>query len=196
MKKKALLIPFFLTVINAYSQSGSKIKFGIKIGVAFAKSKLEYPDNSLYKFQTKSGLIAGGYADFGINKNVTFQSALLYVRKGVIEGTQSYQYNYRSGKLYNYLEIPVNILYSSPAKKGNYFIGGGLSPAIKLNNYLYGDELKSFDLGVNLLAGYKFPIGFSINLGYTHGLLNVSGFKDYISKIQNKYFSIIAGYEF
>ena len=195
MKNKVLFTSLLFFAANAFSQPGSKIKFGIKLGVALAKSKLEYPDNSSYKFQTKSRLIAGGYVDFGINKDVVFQPALLYVRKGVRETTQS-QYNYGSNVLFNYLEIPLNILYSVPAKKGNYFIGGGLSPAIKLNNYLYGDELKSVDLGVNLLAGYKFSVGFSINIGYTYGLLNVSNNKEYASKIQNKYFSLAAGYEF
>ena len=81
-------------------------------------------------------------------------------------------------------------------KKGIYFWGGGLSPAIVLNRYLNGSEIKSFDLGINVLAGYQFPMGFSINLGYTYGLLNLSSNKSYISKIQNKYFSLTTSFEF
>ncbi|MDN3659310.1 outer membrane beta-barrel protein [Ferruginibacter paludis] len=198
MEKKLCCTAFLFLAINLFGQSPGKVKFGIKLGTAVAKSRVEYNDDntSTFKYRAKTGLIAGGYIDIAINKTVSFQPAILYVRKGVKEIMQSSQYFYGTKMAFNYMELPLNILYASYVKTGNYFIGGGLSPAIKLSDYLYGDELKSFDLGIDVLVGYKSQMGFSINLGYTYGMLNVSDFKNYIKKIQNKYFSIALGYEF
>lgn len=194
MKKKFYCSILLLLTMNAYRQQASTIKFGIKFGAAFAKNKLEFTNNSVpYNLKTKIGLMAGCYVDFLVNEKMLFQPALLYVRKGAKEQTG---YTYSPSLIYNYLEIPLNILYRSPAKNGRYFFGGGLSPAFRFTNHLYGNELKSFDLGANVLAGYQFPMGFSINLGYTYGMLNVSKFKESISKIQNRYFSLPVGYEF
>ena len=162
MKKKLCSTAVLFLAINLFGQSPGKVKFGIKLGTAVAKSKLEYNDNSYsYKHRSKTGLIVGCYVDVAINKAVSFQPALLYVRKGVKEIMQSSQYSYGTNIAFNYLELPLNILYVSYVKTGNYFIGGGLSPAIKLSDYLYGDELKSFDLGIDVLAGYKSQMGFS-----------------------------------
>ena len=95
---------------------------------------------------------------------------------------------------YNYFELPLNVLYKLPSNNSKYYLGGGLSPAIKTKDYYYGGLTKEFDLGINLSAAFKVPIGFSINLNYTYGLLNVSGFGT--SEIKNRYLGLTAGYEF
>ena len=121
MKKKALFIPFLLTVINAYSQSGSKIKFGIKLGVALANAKMEYTDNSISRnFTTKTGLVAGCFSDILVSKTFIFQPALLYVRKGT-RGSNLYYTDYPTK--YNFLEIPLNVLCRYSRKKRNIFLG-------------------------------------------------------------------------
>ena len=194
MKNKFATITLLLFTLNVYSQQAGKVKFGIKLGAVFAKSKIEYTGTDYpYNFNMKTGLSIGGYADFLVSKNFVFQPALLYVRKGAkVTGL----YSYNEPLYFNYFEIPLNILYRPAAKKGMYFFGIGLSPAIRLNYYYNGSQLKSFDLGINALAGYQFPIGFSINLNYTYGIMNVSENKEFISTIQNKYFSLTVGYEF
>jgi hypothetical protein len=192
MKKKFFSVILILAGVCAYSQPGNKLKYGIKLGLAFANTKLDYTDVSP-KIKAKTGFTAGGFVDLPISKSTIFQAALLYVRKGGKEAeVNGYTYPFN----YNYLEIPLNILYKSKAGNGNYFLGGGFSPAFHLNSAYYGNAIKGFDLGINLLASYQTAIGFSINLGYTYGLLNAAGKNDYITKIQNRYFSITAGYEF
>ncbi len=185
MKKLCSVLPLFLLVMNVYSQQERIVKFGVKAGVAFAALKQDYVDNSSSSNSVmKPGLIFGGFANIAISKSIFFQPSILYVSK-------RYDYYNRN----HYLEIPLNILYKAQTKRGIFLTGGGVSPAFILNNY-YGNQIKQFDLGVNVLVGYQLPIGFSINLGYTYGLLNLSSNKSYISKIQNKYFSLTAGYEF
>ncbi len=185
MKKLCSVIPLFLLVMNVYCQQETSVKFGIKAGVAFATLKQDYIDSSFSSNSVvKPGLIFGGFANIAISKSIFFQPSILYVSK-------RYDYYNRN----HYLEIPLNILYKAQTKRGIFLSGGGVSPAFILNNY-YGNQIKQFDLGIGVLVGYQLPIGFSINLGYTYGLLNLSSNKSYISKIQNKYFSLTAGYEF
>jgi hypothetical protein len=44
--------------------------------------------------------------------------------------------------------------------------------------------------------GYEIPIGFSLNLNYTHGLVNVSGVREYMPVFRNRSFGIAVGYTF
>jgi Outer membrane protein beta-barrel domain len=193
MMKKILCGVFLLAVINVYSQSVNKLSYGIKTGLAFANTQKGYNNNSASEIKVKTGFMAGGFLNFSLGKSLVFQPALLYVRKGGNEFTgNSYSIPFH----FNYLEIPLNLLYKSGTGRGTYFLGGGLSPALHLNSEYYGSEIKDFDLGINFLAVYKIPIGFSINLGYTYGLINASSNKGYIKTIKNRYFSITVGYEF
>ncbi len=194
MKTHICFILFLFCTINSYSQPAYKITHGIKAGVAFADIKMNYVNNSSSPgIKMKTDIVVGSYLNIAANKHLVFQPALLYVGKGTRDSRQDfYSYPYK----FNYLEIPLNMLYKSQVKNGIYFIGGGLSPAFLLNNKEFRNEIKSFDLGINVLAAYMLPIGFSINLGYTYGLVNLSNNKEYISNIQNRYFSIAAGYEF
>jgi len=103
------------------------------------------------------------------------QPALLYVRKGA---KQHFQNTYANPLVYNYIEIPLNIVYTTKTGNSIFGLGGGLSPAFKLNTVLATNETKNFDLGVNVLAMYQWAIGFSANVRYTYSLLNTSAVKN------------------
>ena len=192
MKKQLFSVILTLAVINAYSQPEHKLKFGIRMGLAFANTKLDY-SNIETRVKMKTGFMAGGFFNFSLNKNLVFQPALLYVVKG---GNEFSGNGYSIPFNFDYLEVPLNILYQSTGGSGTYFLGGGLSPALHLNSAYDGNELKDVDLGIDFLAGYKIPIGFSFNMAYTYGLINATDNKEFIKTIRNRYFSITAGYEF
>jgi hypothetical protein len=187
MKKQLITVIILFAALNVFSQQEDKIKFGIKTGIAFTNTKLVYVnDPPLGSLQTKNGFILGCFLNISFSKNVVFQPSVLYVGKG---------YNNYYYYAYHYLEIPLNILYKTQTKSGIFLLGGGVSPAFILSTYS-GNQIKKFDFGINVLAGYQLPIGFSINVGYTYGLLNLSNNKNYISNIQNKYLGLTVGYEF
>ena len=192
MKKQLFSVILILAVINAYSQPEHKLKFGIRMGLAFANTKLDYY-NVDTRVKMKTGFMTGGFVNFSLSKNIVFQPELLYVSKGGNEFTEN---GYSIPFSFDYLEVPLNILYQSTGGSGTYFLGGGLSPALHLNRAYDGNEIKDIDLGINFLAGYKIPIGFSFNLAYTYGLINATDNKEFIKTIRNRYFSITAGYEF
>ncbi len=193
MKKSCCFFLFAFFSTSIYSQQG-KVKFGMQMGAVFAKTKIEYVNqvNNL-AYASKTGFTGGCYLNYTLNDKLLMQPALLYVSKGA---RQNFQNGFNYPMKYNYLELPLNILYKIKTGTGSYLLGGGLSPALKLNSIRSANEIKSFDLGVNALAIYQFTLGFSVNLRYTYGLLNTSAAKNYFNKIQHKYFSLTAGYEF
>ena len=178
--------------------NSDKIKFGIKAGVAIANAKVEYntttrPDNG--KPKSKLGAMAGVFARMAFGNNACFQPELLMVGKSMKENNQGYFYR----NDLTYLELPLNILYKPSGSKGSFFIGGGPAPAFYIGeNVFYSgyQSVKKFDVGINVLSGYELPIGFSINLNYTHGLLNISENKVDVPVIKNRSFGLTVGYTF
>lgn len=194
MKKTFLIIVNIFLIGKVYSQSTGNITYGLKLGLAVVNTQIDYPNNSNTNMSSSgsTSLTIGGFLNIPLSKKTAFQPTLLFVSKGVRETSQLFNYNYVTPM--HYLEIPLVWLHQNPKKMGTYFIGGGLSPAFLISDEFY--NVNKFDLGINFLTGFKFPIGFSINAAYTYGLLNLSADKQQISEFKNKYFSIIIGYEF
>lgn len=62
-------------------------------------------------------------------------------------------------------------------------------------------HLKRFDAGINVLAGYKLPMGVFVKLGYSHGFINIDPNKDNAdasdrSSYKNSGFNVVVGYMF
>ncbi len=185
MKAKITIALLLFFSLHIYSQP-VKVRPGLKAGLSFTEVKIKPPSN--YPGDNRrTGLIGGGFINIYLDKKLFLQPAAIFVRKG--------GRNYSSFSM-SYLEIPLCILYKSGREKGGLFFGGGLSPAFNIsrNDYGYQEDVKKFDFGINASAGYLFPIGFSMNLGYTIGILNVSGDEAYT--MHNRYFALTAGYEF
>lgn len=187
-----------LTGHDVKQTNNDGIKFGIKAGVAIAKAKIEYnsatsPGNSEPK--SKLGAMAGVFARMFLGHKAVFQPELLMVGKGAKEINQ--YYSYRTDL--TYLELPLNILYKPSGSKGSFFIGGGPAPSYYIGeNVFYSgyQSFKKFDLGINILTGFELPIGFSINLNYTLGLLNISQDTNDIPTVKNRSFGLTVGYVF
>lgn len=175
-----------------------RIRFGIKAGVAIAKAKIEYspatsPGNAEPK--SKRGAMSGVFARMVLGPKALFQSELLMVGKGAKEINQYYSYRTHL----TYLELPLNVLYKTSDSKGSFFIGGGPAPAFYIGeNIFYGSNqgFKKFDFGINILTGYELPIGFSINLNYTYGLVNINRNNLDGPLTKNRSFGLTVGYVF
>ena len=209
MNKLFLFCMAMAVSISSFSQllslegnetSGKKIIFGIKSGLSVATSNKEY-DANLYpdppKARSLIGAIGGVFLQVPINKKICFQPELQMIGKGMKTKDQYNNFNYPTKT--TYLELPLNILYKPVSTKGSFFIGGGPAPAWFIGeNVFYSSDspIKKFDFGINFLTGYEIPIGFSINLHYTHGLTNISGDKTNIPVLKNRCFGITVGYVF
>jgi hypothetical protein len=207
MKKGLIFLGLIITSGSAFCQlwklegkgtNNDKISFGIKAGMAIANCQVKYntsvmPGNEEPK--SKLGFMGGAFATIRLNEKICFQPELLLVGKGMKENNQSYLYRTDL----TYLELPLNMLYKPAASKGSFFVGGGPAPAIYIGeNIFYAgyQYFKKFDFGINILTGYELPIGFSINLHYTHGLLNISENKTDLPLTRNRCFGLSVGYSF
>ncbi|MGZ8540962.1 MAG: porin family protein, partial [Chitinophagaceae bacterium] len=204
MKKGLLLLVYIIISNSAFCQlwklegkqtSNDKIRFGVKAGITVATCPVEYSSTAIVigypKY--KLGVMGGVFAGILLSKKVCFQPELLIVGKGMKEDNQSY--GVRTDL--TYLELPLNLLYKPTNPKGSFFVGGGPAPAIYIgeNVFYSGPQyFKKFDFGINILAGYELPIGFSINLHYTHGLINISDNKTDLPLTKNRCFGLSVGY--
>jgi hypothetical protein len=202
MKKITMFL--VLAVLLYGTAMAQKIRFGIQAGAVLSDQSIS-GDGIDVSFDSKIGATFGLMADKQIGKSVGFQTALNYVMKG-------YEFN-ESGYgdfsvTLNYLEIPLNFLYRPNAEKG-FFIGGGPSFAFGLGGKAKsGDEeediefggednYKSFDFGLNLMAGYLLSKNLQIALNYNLGLSNIApSSADDEGTLKNNYFGLRLGYFF
>ena len=180
MKKQIAFVLFLLfsTIVFAQDESRdtepvNKLRFGIKAGAAIASMQVKYRSVPADFSENKLGGIVGVLIRTPLKGSLYFQPELLMVGKGYKEK----QSGYDSRVDLTYIELPLNLLYKFSTSKGGVFIGGGPAPAFLIgeNIFYFGNQnSKEFDFGINVLAGYELPIGFSINLNYTHGLVNLT----------------------
>ena len=212
MKKLFILssAAFFLFGSNARSQ---EVRFGATAGATFSNFHTELGDES-YTGKFKPGFTAGVLVDIPMSKQFSFQPALNYVQKGSKDETTEPGYTYKVKTTLSYLELPLNVLYNTRGSKGNFFIGAGPSLSFGLSGkssqesagekssekVKFGssdeDDLKSFDGGANILAGYETKSGFLVSANYYHGLSNLLSDDSDDYKFNNKYFGIKVGYMF
>ena len=125
MKKLFLLSIVLIGATGAFAQT---ITYGIKAGLNFSEISASV-DNITASSNNLTGFHVGGVIDIGY-KSFSIQPGILYTTKGgsstdvVDDGSQTTGASASKVTL-NYLEIPINFLYRSPAGKGNVFIGGG-----------------------------------------------------------------------
>jgi hypothetical protein len=210
---------FFATVS---SQGQEKFRIGLRAGAGMYNLAGNYIFGH-EEYKPVGCLYAGVFAEIPISPQFSFQSALLYVRKGgrgeyFLKSTYHYLY-----QLY-YTELPINLIYKKKLKSGSIFgglgtyIGIGLIGKVKqkYDNVTYTREikfsnkwidgegivLKPLDYGLNLMAGFEFEIGFSIGLYGQMGLANLnvdswegkSASRDSGISIRNMGFGLSFGY--
>lgn len=206
--KKILLSAAVLMSITAYAQ---KIRIGFTTGVAIANYKSKV-DGNTESGNAKAGFTAGVLADIPAGNHLSFQPALNFVQKGT-KDEQTYGGVTEKIKLnINCIELPLNFLYNSRGKNGNFFVGAGPSLAFAISGkakyddgtnklsekikFGSGDEdfMKPVDLGANFIAGYTLQNGISFCLNYNAGLNNLFPHGSEDGRLRSNYFGIKIGY--
>lgn len=192
---------------NTFAQSAEGAAFGIKVGPSFSnvtfKGDGEKPSTSL-----KTSFQGGFYANLPIADELYIQPSLMYEGKGAkFKATEG------SGELnLNYVTLPINILLKPEMVNGAWFvgvgpyIGYGISSKMKVGNNSWDPfkkngsneaDLKRFDGGLNVQAGYEFSAGFNIGINSNLGLVNISNdTNDDNEKMTNTSFGVTLGYTF
>ncbi|WP_286736829.1 MULTISPECIES: porin family protein [Sphingobacterium] len=196
MKRKLLSIAAALCfIVGAKAQTS----YGIKAGLNFSKLKAS-EGNISETSNASTNFYVTGYADMPLANNFSIQPGVSLQGKGG-KDVEDTKLNLM------YIEVPVNFVYSIPTGDvGNVILGAGpyagfgIHAKAKSGNVSesgsFGDfGVKTFDAGLNILAGFKLSNGFLINGGYGLGLTNIA--KDSgESSIKNRLFSVGIGYQF
>jgi hypothetical protein len=208
---KSTFLMMLMILLTALSLS-AQTTFGVTAGVSFANVTAKYQGISA-SLKLKPGVTAGIILNEPLRGNFILQPALNFVQKGykIKDDTGTETVNF------NYLELPVNIIYSVKKNEG-FFIGGGPSLAYGISGrdkvkYAGGsmpddnqkvkfgsgaDEVKGFDFGVNAIAGYRLAGGLMISANYNLGLskINNDDGSGENGTLKNKYYSLKIGYTF
>jgi hypothetical protein len=218
MKKVILALLLIAVISPAFAQS---VKFGISGGLN--ESILNLPNNTDNNNSRLAGFHAGIFSDIDFGK-ISLAPGLYYTTKG--ENNKSFVADpigatfTTSGKVtYNYLELPVNVLYNIPVRSGKFFVGGGPYLAYTLSGRSKGTtiensdgttttstddfklvignqdgDLKRFDFGLGALGGFALNNGLSISGGYEHSVGNIT--KSTTGSVKNNVISVSLGYCF
>src|SRR5205085_11734581 len=103
----------------------------------------------------------------------------------------------------SYIEIPINFVYKPLLGDSRLLLGFGpyVAFGVGASNIEFGSapsQIKRFDAGANVLAGYEMSNRLSFQLNAGLGLLNLANREsgDTKSSIKNTGFGISAGYRF
>lgn len=204
MKQKFyLLISFILFGSAVWSQ---ETRFGVTGGLTLGSWTMSGGGLSI-NTQSTTGFTAGVTAFVPISTQFTIQTGLNFLQKGAKVSDQGDE---EVIKL-NYIELPVHFLYTHDG----FFGGAGPTIAMGIsgkdkstsqgitqtNDIKFGsstnDDLKKFDFGANITAGYMVPSGWMLALNYNFGISNLSPSSNSADgKVTNRYFGIRIGYIF
>ncbi len=204
------------TPSTSTASSTSTTKFGIKAGVNLPSYKLTSAADKEVDTESTINFHVTGFADIALGTSFSFQPALSLQGKGA-KFFDTKQVNAKDVEVKQNtlaVEIPLNFVGKLPAGPGYLYLGAG--PYISANiagqdkvesngqntdtDLKFGDEvgdnLKTTDIGVNVLGGYQFNSGLMLGGGYGYGIRNLapqgSGYKE----INNRVWSFSVGFAF
>jgi hypothetical protein len=210
MKKLILSAAAVLFGLGAFAQA--PMGYGIKAGVNLPNY---HYDNNSNSFDTKSStnFHVTAYLDAPITSNFYIQPGVSLQGKGAKFAEYEFlgnQYSITQNTLW--IEVPVNAVakfYTGDV--GNFYIGAGPYAAFgisgknkitsggsssDLENFKFGkdEDQKSFDAGINFLAGYQLSSGLTLGAGYGLGLSDIAPNGSGSVKQNNRVLSFSVGF--
>ena len=198
---------FFIMAIAAIAiqtAAAQMTSFGVTAGAVVSNYSAKAEGEETPKLDSKIGLTFGIMSNIPISKSLSFQPAINYVQKGA-----SFKEDETKATLkLNYLELPLNFVYTTPEKNGHFFIGAGpcisygIAAKLKVGDVeikgSFGsgedDVAKPLEICANILMGYQFAGGLNIAANYNRGLNNISTDGSGSTKEHNYYVGFRIGY--
>ncbi len=205
MKTRTFLFAVIALLFSTAIMAQSRTTFGIRGGINFYNLNGKNNAGENLENKLKTGFNAGVNAEIPVGIDFYLQPGLLFSTKGAADKAGD-------GKTtISYLELPINFIYKPELGEGKMLLGFGPYLGYGINaKYKNGsvesdiefgdqvDELKRFDAGANLLAGYEFNNKLSFQLNAGLGLLDIhnSPASDSKSTLKNTGFGLSLGYRF
>jgi hypothetical protein len=205
MKKMMLLLAVIAISIAGFSQLSIGLQGTGSLGDAKIKNEADFD----YRTKMKAMPGAGIVVQYGFSEHFAIRSGANYIQNGVsLKATVDESVNMRvvlENNL-NYVQIPVNFLYTIPVSKLQFFVGGGgyvsygVSGKSKItltqtlpdgSQSTYKEDVKAFekeenggaglkkaDYGLGAIAGLRIGRKLFVNAGYQFSLANIAESED------------------
>jgi len=160
---------------------------------------------------TNAGFRGGVNVGFGIGNNLSIQPGLFFTMKGGSKEVGGVTADTR----FNYLELPVNVVYYFGDNQSGFFLsaggygamllsakaelsGGGQSGTIdyKIGGDESKDDFRRWDIGVQGGVGYQLRNGLMVRAQYHAGLTNIEHHNQSDNSTRNGMLTIGLGYKF
>ncbi len=211
MKKSLLCLTILLVLfsVNIFAQDVYNYRYGIKLGINFAKIVGDDADN----FKSATGLNIGVLVRKQFNDYAYFQVEALLSEKGARDNQPIDSTNVEVTWFLNYFEIPfligIDLFNNSDSPVNPVFYGGGFI-AIKSTSKIRGDfedtyneltyqEAKAFDYGFILGGSLEFEIQESriiLDLRFTKSATSFDDIQLNPWDLRNQVISATIGYIF
>lgn len=206
----------FLTAVAAVAVSlasaQTKTTFGVKAGVNFASLQASSSGSSTTATSGNVTMFsAGAFFDAPLGSNgLSLQPGLYYTGKG---GNSNDGVSTGKIKL-NYLQLPINLVYSIPVRQGKFFFGGGPYAAyalsakaedrvngrnVSVDLELGSDadsDIKRTEFGLTLMVGFQFTNKLILGVNSDLGLSNILPGETNGLSMKNRVYGITAGFSF
>lgn len=201
MKKMFL----FAAAMVIASVGFSQVRYGIQVIGNASNPSIKNAEIPNFKKSMQIGFGAGLVADIPVAKNFSVRPSLNFLQK---KGQIEFAIPAAAGKTstvktnLNYLELPVNFVYTIPMQGAKVYFGAGpsfgygISGTARFKGWGVDEEteevvpvdqssdafkkvdaggagFKRFDIGANVNAGLQFNNGLYVNAGYLAGLSNL-----------------------
>ena len=199
MKRKVAAILLAIVALAA-SPTYAQVTGGFKIGVNFADLSFEDEEGE-QEFDSRTGLVVGGFVDVPVAPGFSFQPEFLYSQKGA-KFTDDFDDTEFTIK-YDVFQIPLLAKFNFGANDAPVqgFIVAGPALAFKTSAKITAeddafededldDEVESFDFSGIIGAGVKFGMA-SVEVRYDHGFRNIDSEDQ--AEIKTKTFSVLFG---
>lgn len=194
--KKLVLPVLLLTCIAAASYS--QTSFGVRGGVNF--QNLNGKDDAGDKLENK---LKTGF-NVGVTADIPVVAPDYFVQTGLLFSTKGAKFDFNNVKAnISYLEVPITFLYKPILGQGHLLVGVGPYVGFAVGGKFddtdidFGEDIKRFDAGGNLLFGYEFTRKLSAQLNAQLGLVNLLPDENGSdATLKNTGFGVSLGYRF
>jgi hypothetical protein len=204
---KKTITALMASILFAFTASSQTTEFGFTGGATISNYKA-VADGDDESGNSKAGFTIGAIVNIAAGSNFVIQPGLHWTQKGTKDEETVGGSTYKVSLTNNCIEIPVNFLYT----QGGFFAGAGPSLSFSVSGkwkYEFdsdkttesanfgntdNDDMKSLDLGANILAGYRAPGGLLIMVNFNQGFSNLVPGETSGSKLKSHYFGVRLGY--
>jgi len=176
----------FAQKTSTNTASSSPVRFGLKAG-------LNISTVSNMDANSKAGFYGGAFANIPVAQDFSVQPEVLYSGMGAKS-----KYNSSDKLNLDYIAVPVMFQYNALP---NLYLEAGpqfgfLISAKGRNNIDVKDNLKTFDFGLGLGAGYYFTQNIGVNVRYVAGLTDIAKNRIGGDSSKNGVFQVGLAYKF